>query len=151
MREKIGHVLKAESLEKLAKRLAYALRGEAADQFGRTSLVNGVGSMPSVEEGPFCAYPAKTLMTTTYCGLTITRRRRCVASMALSLRDCLQWARSLVVSMGQRQGRLRFLRSYRSAINLKRTPVGGNLAQGKKYTPGSPSCVPIADQWVPEG
>jgi fumarate reductase flavoprotein subunit len=26
----------------------------------------------TIEEGPFYAYPAKTLMTTTYCGVTIT-------------------------------------------------------------------------------
>jgi fumarate reductase flavoprotein subunit len=86
MVENIGHIFKADSLEELAqkagidvdglletvKRYNSAVRGEISDPLGRASLVNGVGSMVPVEEGPFYAYPAKTLMTTTYCGVTIT-------------------------------------------------------------------------------
>lgn len=86
MLENIGHVFKAETLPGLAQaagineegllstveRYNAAVHGEAADEFGRSSLVNGVGEMLSIEEPPFYAYPAKTLMTTTYCGVTIT-------------------------------------------------------------------------------
>ena len=42
------------------------------DEFGRTGLCNGVGELVPVAEPPFYAYPAKTLMTSTYCGLTVT-------------------------------------------------------------------------------
>ncbi|OUS91354.1 FAD-dependent oxidoreductase [Rhodococcus sp. NCIMB 12038] len=86
MLENIGHVFKADTLAELARCAGIdeagllatvasynaSARGETADSFGRTSLVNGVGDLLTVEEGPFYAYPAKTLMTTTYCGLTIT-------------------------------------------------------------------------------
>lgn len=42
------------------------------DEWGRTGLCNGVGELVPVAEPPFYAYPAKTLMTSTYCGLTVT-------------------------------------------------------------------------------
>jgi fumarate reductase flavoprotein subunit len=42
------------------------------DEFGRTGLCNGVGDLVPVAEPPFYAYPAKTLMTSTYCGLNVT-------------------------------------------------------------------------------
>lgn len=43
-----------------------------ADAFGRSGLCNGVGELIPVMEPPFYAYPAKTLMTSTYCGLTVS-------------------------------------------------------------------------------
>ncbi|MGO1560469.1 Fumarate reductase flavoprotein subunit [Actinomycetales bacterium JB111] len=49
-----------------------AVAGEETDELGRTGLVNGVGELVPVAVPPFYAYPAKPLMTTTYCGLTIT-------------------------------------------------------------------------------
>lgn len=39
---------------------------------GRANLCNGVGDLQEITQAPFYAYPAKTLMTTTYAGLTIT-------------------------------------------------------------------------------
>jgi fumarate reductase flavoprotein subunit len=88
MLERIGHVFVADSLPELARvagideaglldtveRYNAAVRGTTADPFDRTSLVNGVGELVTIEEGPFYAYPAKSLMTTTYCGVTITPR-----------------------------------------------------------------------------
>lgn len=43
-----------------------------ADEFGRDALCNHVGERSPITEPPFYAYPAKTLMTSTYCGLTVT-------------------------------------------------------------------------------
>ncbi|MEQ3549732.1 FAD-dependent oxidoreductase [Pseudonocardia nematodicida] len=86
--EEIGHVHRAETLPALAEEAgidgaglvasidAYnaAVDGERADVVGRTRLCNGQGDLRRIDEPPFFAYPAKTLMTTTYCGLTITPR-----------------------------------------------------------------------------
>lgn len=84
--EQLGHIFKAETLQELAAAagidpagLAHTVEnynrsvvGTQADEFGRTALCNGVGDLVPLSEGPYYAYPAKTLMTTTYCGLTIT-------------------------------------------------------------------------------
>ncbi|WP_229232004.1 FAD-dependent oxidoreductase [Sinomonas cyclohexanicum] len=84
--EDLGHVFKADTLEGLADAAginavglvetveAYnrAVAGEQPDAYGRTGLVNGTGDLVPVLHPPFYAYPAKTLMTSTYCGLTIT-------------------------------------------------------------------------------
>jgi fumarate reductase flavoprotein subunit len=88
--EELGHVHRADTLEGLAAAAgidadalaetvaAYtrAVSGEEPDAFGRTGLVNGTGELVPVLEPPFYAYPAKTLMTSTYCGLTITPEAR---------------------------------------------------------------------------
>lgn len=84
--EDLGHVHKAETLEELAKmagidldalvqtvnRYNAAVAGRQEDEVGRTHLCNGVGELLAVDQAPFYAYPAKSLMTTTYCGLTIS-------------------------------------------------------------------------------
>ncbi|MDR6867600.1 fumarate reductase flavoprotein subunit [Microbacterium resistens] len=84
--EGLGHVHKADSLEELAEVCGIrvdALRRTVSeynrtiaegdeDPHGRTHLCNGVGDLVPVQTGPFYAYPAKALMTSTYCGLTIT-------------------------------------------------------------------------------
>ncbi|NLB47436.1 MAG: FAD-binding protein, partial [Microbacteriaceae bacterium] len=46
--------------------------GEQGDSIGRTHLCNGVGELTRIDRAPFYAYPAKTLMTSTYAGLTVT-------------------------------------------------------------------------------
>jgi fumarate reductase flavoprotein subunit len=85
MLENIGHVHKADSLEELAEaagidaaslletvtRYNASVAGEQADEVGRTNLCNGVGELLPLDQAPFYAYPAKALMTTTYCGITI--------------------------------------------------------------------------------
>ncbi|WP_327241963.1 FAD-dependent oxidoreductase [Streptomyces sp. NBC_01320] len=85
MLEDIGHVFKADTLQELAElagiepaslletveRYNAVAAGEQADQVGRTSLCNGVGDLLPIDQAPFYAYPAKSLMTTTYCGITI--------------------------------------------------------------------------------
>ncbi|WP_216895366.1 FAD-dependent oxidoreductase [Nocardia alni] len=85
MLEEIGHVYRAGTLEELAdlagidpaglvstvERYNSAIAGGDPDDQGRSALVNGVGELVPVAEPPFYAYPAKTLMTTTYCGVTI--------------------------------------------------------------------------------
>lgn len=90
--ERIGHVHKANTLEELAaiagidadglaatvESYNAMVAGDAADPFGRTGLVNGVGTLVPVAQGPFYAYPAKSLMTSTYCGLTITPKAQVV-------------------------------------------------------------------------
>lgn len=84
--ENIGHLHKADTLSELAEiagidraglldtvgRYNAAVAGERPDDFGRTGLCNGVGSLVPLDRPPFYAYPAKSLMTTTYCGVTIT-------------------------------------------------------------------------------
>jgi fumarate reductase flavoprotein subunit len=86
MLENIGHVHKADTLEELAElagidaaglqatvaRYNASVAGDQADETGRTSLCNGVGELLPLDQAPFYAYPAKALMTTTYCGVTIT-------------------------------------------------------------------------------
>lgn len=84
--EDLGHLPSADTLEELAEiagipadqlvgtvdRYNSAIRGDGEDEVGRTNLCNGVGRLQPIETGPFYAYPAKTLMTTTYGGLTFT-------------------------------------------------------------------------------
>lgn len=84
--EDIGHVYKADTLKELAEIagidsvvLAETIRqynaaaaGEQPDEVGRSKLCNGVGELLPIDQAPFYAYPAKSLMTTTYCGVTIT-------------------------------------------------------------------------------
>lgn len=84
--EDIGHVHRADTLEELASiievdpatltetvaRYNAAVAGELPDDVGRDSLCNGVGDLLPIDTSPFYAYPAKSLMTTTYCGLTIS-------------------------------------------------------------------------------
>lgn len=86
--EDLGHMLTADTVEELAdltgiartdlvltiQRYNSAARGETPDEMGRTHLCTGVGDLMPIETGPFYAYAAKTLMTTTYGGLTITPR-----------------------------------------------------------------------------
>lgn len=88
MLENLGHVYKAETIEELAvvaglnaeqlgttiQEYNEAVAGPSHDEFNRTALCNGVGELLSIERSPFYAYPAKSLMTSTYCGLTITPR-----------------------------------------------------------------------------
>lgn len=88
--EDLGHVHRADTLEGLASAAgidaaglsetvaAYnrAVAGDEPDAFGRTGLVNGIGELVPVIQPPFYAYPAKTLMTSTYCGLSITPEAR---------------------------------------------------------------------------
>jgi fumarate reductase flavoprotein subunit len=83
--EDIGHVHKADSLEELAikaginpqtlastvERYNASVAGHQPDEFGRAKLCNGVGDLLPIDTAPFYAYPAKSLMTTTYCGITI--------------------------------------------------------------------------------
>lgn len=90
MLEDIGHVFKAETLEELAAQAGIdpaglaatvadyneVVAGKRADDFGRTGLCNGIGELLPIVQAPFYAYPAKTLMTTTYCGITITPEAR---------------------------------------------------------------------------
>ena len=84
--EEIGHVHKADTLEELAEiaginpehlagtiaRYNAAIAEGLPDEVGRTSLCNGIGDLLPIDQAPFYAYPAKSLMTTTYCGITIT-------------------------------------------------------------------------------
>ncbi|MGB9033606.1 MAG: FAD-dependent oxidoreductase [Paeniglutamicibacter sp.] len=84
--EDMGHVFRADTLEELArisginagalvKTVAdynQAIAAGEPDELGRTSLCNGVGKLLPIAKAPFFAYPAKSLMTTTYCGLSIT-------------------------------------------------------------------------------
>lgn len=84
MLEDFGHLPSADTLEELADIVGIpgeqliatvesynaAVRGEQSDEVGRTHLCNGVGQLEPIIKGPFYAYPAKTLMTTTYAGLT---------------------------------------------------------------------------------
>lgn len=83
--EDLGHIHSADSLEALAEVsgidpeglqltvLEYneAIRERGRDPLGRASLCNGVGELVPIEKAPFYSYPAKSLMTTTYCGLTV--------------------------------------------------------------------------------
>jgi fumarate reductase flavoprotein subunit len=86
MIEDLGHIFKADTLEELARvtgldadalvetvaRYNAAVAGGEEDEVGRTNLCNGVGELQPLDQPPFYAYPAKALMTTTYCGLTIS-------------------------------------------------------------------------------
>jgi flavocytochrome c len=80
-----GRLFKADTLIELAARAGIdpdglantvtrynaAARGESDDDFGRRALCNHTGELIEILQPPFYAYPAKTLMTSTYCGLTI--------------------------------------------------------------------------------
>lgn len=84
--ESLGHLHHADTLEELAsivgvdgERLARTVErynrmvaGGDADELGRASLCNGVGELRPITQAPFYAYPAKSLMTTTYCGVKVT-------------------------------------------------------------------------------
>jgi len=84
--EELGHVHTAGTLGELAEiagidpagladtvaRYNAAVDGAADDEVGRTSLCNGVGELTRIETPPFYAYPAKSLLTSTFSGLTIT-------------------------------------------------------------------------------
>lgn len=84
--ESIGHLFKADSLEELAdaagidpaglvstvQRYNLAIRSREADEMGRLGLCNGIGELAPIERGPFYAYPAKALLTTTFGGITIS-------------------------------------------------------------------------------
>lgn len=83
--EDIGHVHRARSLRELAEivrippealqetidRYNEVVSGIRSDELGRKSLCNGVGDLILIDAPPFFAYPARTLLTTTYCGITI--------------------------------------------------------------------------------
>ena len=66
--------IQADALVETVERYNAAVRGEEPDSFGRDGLCNHVGELVEVVEPPFYAYPAKTLMTSTYCGLTVSPR-----------------------------------------------------------------------------
>jgi len=84
--QSIGHLHEAADLDALAalagidatalratvERYNSAARGEQPDEFERASLVNGVGEILTIDKGPYYAYPAMSMMTSTYCGITIT-------------------------------------------------------------------------------
>ena len=84
--EEKGHVLKADTLEELAEiagvdgeglvatvaRYNAAIADGLPDDVGRESLCNGAGELRPIVRAPFYAYPAKSLMTTTYCGLRVS-------------------------------------------------------------------------------
>lgn len=90
--EDIGHLHRAGTLHELAAavgidpealvatidRYNAAVAGTSTDEFGRTSLCNGVGRLLPIDTAPFYAYPAKSLMTSTYCGVTITPQAQVV-------------------------------------------------------------------------
>jgi fumarate reductase flavoprotein subunit len=81
-----GHVLEASSLGELADlagidadglaatvdRYNAAVEGRSVDEQGRSALCNGVGDLTTISRPPFYAYPAKTLMTSTYAGLCVS-------------------------------------------------------------------------------
>ena len=81
-----GHLFKADTIEGLADaaginsaglvqqvaRYNTALEAGEPDEFDRTGLVSGVGELLPIVQPPFYAYPAKSLMTSTYAGLTVT-------------------------------------------------------------------------------
>lgn len=84
--EDAGHLHRADTLEELAEQVgvdpvrlvetvqrynSVAMDG-GDDEVGRTSLCNGVGDLVPIVQAPFYAYPAKSLMTTTYCGVKVT-------------------------------------------------------------------------------
>ncbi|NDZ80871.1 FAD-dependent oxidoreductase [Streptomyces sp. SID10853] len=84
--QELGHLHQAGTLEEAARlagvapdalvatveRYNLAVAGRATDEQGRTGLCNGVGTLPPIDAPPYYAYPAKALMTTTYCGVTVT-------------------------------------------------------------------------------
>lgn len=85
--EEKGHVLSGHTLTELARiagidadglvatvdRYNAAINAGAADEVGRTSLCQGFGELRTISDGPFYAYPAMSLMTSTYGGLKVTQ------------------------------------------------------------------------------
>lgn len=85
MIEDLGHLYKADTLEELGavagidpdrlagtvERYNAGIMADGTDEVGRTSLCNGTGDLEPLTQAPFYAYPAKALMNSTYCGLTI--------------------------------------------------------------------------------
>ena len=83
--EELGHLVSAPTiaalettlgipagqLDRTVRQYNESVRGRQADGFGRTGLVNGVGTLVPVEAAPFYAYPAVTAMTSTYGGLSV--------------------------------------------------------------------------------
>ena len=83
--EDLGHVHRADTLDELAtkagidpatltetvSRYNCAVAGAVPDELGRTGLCHGVGQLQPIDTAPYFAYPAKSLLTSTYCGLTI--------------------------------------------------------------------------------
>lgn len=82
--EEKGHIFRADTLAELAELVGVdpdtlaqtvaryndvAVHG-GDDEVGRVGLCNGVGELVTIDQAPFYAYPAKSLMTTTYCGVT---------------------------------------------------------------------------------
>lgn len=86
MLEELGHLYKADTLAELAEltgidpdglantvaRYNAVVDDQHEDELGRTSLCNGVGALARVDRPPFYAYPAKSLLTSTFSGVTIT-------------------------------------------------------------------------------
>ncbi len=83
--EELGHLVSAPSIAALEHALGIpvgrlertvgqyneSVSGRRDDVFGRTGLVNGVGTLVPVDTAPFFAYPAVTAMTSTYGGLSV--------------------------------------------------------------------------------
>ncbi len=83
--EELGHLVSAPTIAALAHKIGVAggrlertveefnqrVLGGHEDAFGRTGLVNGVGTLAPIEIGPFYAYPAVTAMTSTFGGLKV--------------------------------------------------------------------------------
>ena len=83
--EELGHLVSAPTIAALEHELGIPggrlqrtveqyneiVSGRREDGFGRTGLVNGVGTLVPVEAAPFYAYPAVTAMTSTYGGLSV--------------------------------------------------------------------------------
>ena len=83
--EQLGHLVSEPTIQALEHRLGIPagqldrtvaqyndnVSGRREDGFGRTGLVNGVGTLVTVEAAPFYAYPAVTAMTSTYGGLSV--------------------------------------------------------------------------------
>ncbi|MFI8632377.1 FAD-dependent oxidoreductase [Microbacterium sp. NPDC077663] len=84
--EEKGHVLRATTLEELAEiagidqaglvatvaRYNEAIASGRPDDVGRNSISSGAGELVPIDEPPYYAYPAKSLLTSTYCGITVT-------------------------------------------------------------------------------
>jgi fumarate reductase flavoprotein subunit len=83
--EELGHLVSAPTISALGRELGIpperlertvaqyneSVSGRRDDPFGRTGLVNGVGSLVRLETPPFYAYAAVTAMTSTYGGLSV--------------------------------------------------------------------------------
>lgn len=83
--EELGHLVNAPTLAALEHELGIprgalertveqyneSVSGHRDDSFGRTGLVNGVGTLVPIQTAPFYAYPAVTAMTSTYGGLKV--------------------------------------------------------------------------------